>query len=131
LNQIQASVTKIERFENISIVSFLACAQALKMMSLEMNKDLKVGSIVTLGVKASGISLAKNLESMLSISNQLKTTIKSVNNGSLLTSVKLLFGDGVLESIITLESSKRLNLHENDTVIALIKSSDLSILEVL
>lgn len=131
MNQIQASVTKIERVDKITIVSFLAYDHALKMMSLEINEDLKVGSIVTLGVKASGVSLAKKLQRELSISNQLKTRIVSVNNGSLLTSVKLLFGDAVLESIITLESSKRLNLQENDTLIALIKSSDLSILEAL
>jgi molybdopterin-binding protein len=131
LNQISATVTKIESFENITIVSFFAFNQPLKMMSLEINKEVQVGSLVTLGVKASSVSLAKNLESALSISNQLETTIKGVNNGSLLTSVKLHFGDVILESIITLESSKRLALHENDEIIALIKSSDLSILETI
>ncbi|MFA6196047.1 MAG: TOBE domain-containing protein [Sulfurimonas sp.] len=131
MNQISATVTKIESFENITIVSFFAFNQPLKMMSLEINKEVQVGSLVTLGVKASSVSLAKNLESALSISNQLETTIKGVNNGSLLTSVKLHFGDVILESIITLESSKRLALHENDEIIALIKSSDLSILETI
>lgn len=131
MNQISATVTKLESFENITLVSFLAFNQPLKMMSLEMNKELQIGSIVTLGVKASSVSVAKNLESELSISNQLKTTAEDVNNGMLLTSVKLRFGDTILESIITLESSKRLDLKKNETLIALIKSSDLSILEVL
>lgn len=131
MNQISATVTKIESFENITIVSFLASDQPLKMMSLEINKNLQVGSIVTLGVKASSVSIAKSLESELSISNQLKTTIEDVNNGMLLTSIKLRFGDATLESIITLESSKRLDLKKNETLIALIKSSDLSILELL
>ena len=131
MNQISAIVSKIESFENITIVSFFAFNQPLRMMSLEINKEVQVGSLVTLGIKASSISLAKNLESALSISNQLKTTIKGVKNGTLLSSVKLVFGDAILESIITLESSKRLALHENDEVIALIKSSDLSLLEVL
>jgi molybdate transport system regulatory protein len=100
------------------------------MMSLELNKNIKIGADVTLGVKASSISLAKNLSTGLSISNQLQTTIISVNNGTLLASIKLRFEDFILESIITLESSKRLSLHEGDTIVALIKSSDLSILEL-
>lgn len=131
MNKINATLTKIESFENITLVSFLAFNQPLKMMSLDMNTNIQVGSIVTLGVKASSVSIAKHLESELSISNQLQTTLVSVNNGHLLTSVKLLFGDTILESIITLDSSKRLGLRENDTVIALIKSSDLSILELV
>lgn len=92
---------------------------------------IQVGSIVMLGVKASSVSIAKHLESELSISNQLQTTLVSMNNGHLLTSVKLRFGDAILESIITLDSSKRLGLQEGDTVVALIKSSDLSILELI
>ncbi len=131
MNKIDAKVEAIESLENITVVSFSSFGQALKMMSLELDKNIKIGSKVTLGVKASSISIAKNLSTELSISNQLQTTVISVNNGILLTSIKLRFEDFILESIITLESSKRLSLHEGDTVIALIKSSDLSILEVL
>jgi molybdopterin-binding protein len=131
LNKISARVEAIEGMENITIVSFSSNSQALKMMSLELDKNIKIGSKITLGVKASSISIAKNIISELSISNQLKTTIVSIDNGTLLTSVKLRFEESILESIITLESSKRLNLQENDTVVALIKSSDLSILELI
>ncbi|MFA6137211.1 MAG: TOBE domain-containing protein [Sulfurimonas sp.] len=129
MNKIDAKVEAIESLENITVVSFSSFGQPLKMMSLEMNKEIKIGSKVTLGVKASSISIAKNLSTELSISNQLLTTVISVNNGTLLASIKLRFEDFILESIITLESSKRLKLHEGDTVIALIKSSDLSVLE--
>ncbi|MFA6193069.1 MAG: TOBE domain-containing protein [Sulfurimonas sp.] len=130
MNKISARVETIESIDNISVVSFSSFGQPLKMMSLELNKNIKIGADVTLGVKASSISLAKNLSTGLSISNQLQTTIISVNNGTLLASIKLRFEDFILESIITLESSKRLSLHEGDTIVALIKSSDLSILEL-
>ena len=131
MNKISAIVSRVESFENISIVCFTSCNQQLKMMSLELSEDIQIGVSVLLGVKASNISIAKDFSGSLSISNQLSTTLVSLNNGNLLTSVKLNFGDAILESIITLESSKRLNLQENDTVVALIKSSDLSILEVI
>lgn len=130
MNKIEAIITMTESFQNISVVSFESCGQQLKMMSLDLDRNIKIGTKVTLGVKSSSISIAK-VSGELSISNQLKSIIVSVNSGTLLTSVKLRFGDSILESIITLESSKRLNLHEGDVVITLIKSSDLSILELL
>ena len=39
--------------------------------------------------------------------------------------------DILIESIITVDSSKRMDLKENDEVTLLIKASDLSILEVI
>ncbi len=131
MNKIDATLTVIEHSQGISVVSFGSSNQHLKMMSLDLDESMKVGVKVRLGVKASSISIAKNLRGELSIANQLKSTVVSVNNGTLLSSVKLRFGDFILESIITSESSKRLDLQENDAVIALIKSSDLSILELL
>ncbi|WP_200764022.1 TOBE domain-containing protein [Nitrosophilus alvini] len=82
-----------------------------------------------LGVKATNIALAKNLDGQLSISNQLTCTIEQINNGELLSSVKLRIGSHLIESIITRESSLRMNLKTGDIVVALIKASELSIIE--
>ncbi len=128
MNKIDAIVTAIEDFENITIVNFEAAGQPMRMMALELNKSLVVGSKVTLGVKASHIALAKELKGQLSISNQLSTTIESVTNGKLLSSVKLSFGGHLLESIITRISAQEMDLRTGERVIALIKSSELSIL---
>ena len=128
MNRINAIVTAIESFENITIVSFQASGQPMRMMALELNSSLGIGSKVTLGVKASHIALAKETNGKLSISNQLKATIESIENGKLLSSVKLSFGNHFLESIITRISAKEMDLRTGERVIALIKSSELSIL---
>ena len=129
MNRINAIITAIESFENITIVNFEAAGQPMRMMALELNKSLVVGSKVTLGVKASHIALAKELKGRLSISNQLSATIENVTNGKLLSSIKLSFGDHLLESIITRISAEEMDLRIGEKVIALIKSSELSILE--
>ncbi len=129
MNRINAIITAIESFENITIVNFEAAGQPMRMMALELNKSLVVGSKVTLGVKASHIALAKELKGQLSISNQLSATIENVTNGKLLSSIKLSFGDHLLESIITRISAEEMDLRIGEKVIALIKSSELSILE--
>ena len=130
MNIIDAKVSNIESAEGISIVTFEAFGSELRMMSLGLNTPIEVGSEVLLGVKASSIALAKNLRGSLSTSNQLVCRIERLKKGALLCSVKLLFGESILESIITKNSSLMMELEEGDEVIALIKSSELSILEV-
>jgi len=130
MNKIDAIITAIESFESITIVNFEAAGQPMRMMALELNKSLAVGSKVTLGVKASNIALARGFSDMLSISNQLKATIESINNGKLLSSIKFSFAGSLIESIITRESVSRMNLQTGIDIIALIKSSELSILEI-
>ncbi len=48
-----------------------------------------------------------------------------------MSSISLKIGDFLLESIITVDSSKRMNLQIGDEVKILIKASNLSIEEVL
>ncbi|MEA3372268.1 MAG: transporter [Campylobacterota bacterium] len=130
MNQIGATVTDIQKSDSLSVVSFEAYEQPLRMVALELDKTLVVGSQVTLGVKATKIALAKDVEGELSISNQIDVSIESVNNGSLLSSVLLHFGETSLESIITRESSIRMNLQAQKSVTALIQASDLSIFRI-
>ena len=130
MNRIDAVVTTIDSFENITIVSFEAAGKPMRMMALELDKSLVVSSKVTLGVKASNIALAREFSGILSISNQLKATIESINNGKLLSSIKFSFAGSLIESIITRESVSRMNLQTGIDIIALIKSSELSILEI-
>ena len=130
MNHIDAKVIMIEKKDNITLVSFSAQKQNLKMMSLGLNTPIKEGSPVTLGVKATSIALAKNLSGEISMSNQLPCTIVSLNKGELLCSITLRFGDALIESITTLKSASTMNLELEDEVIALIKASELSILEV-
>ena len=130
MNQISATVTGIQKSDNLTIVSFTAYDQPLRMVALELDRSLVVGSQVTLGVKATKIALAKKVEGELSISNQISVTVEHITNGSLLSSVILQFGEAKLESIITRESSIRMKLHARERVTALIQASDLSIFRI-
>jgi len=127
MNYIKAIISEIRSVDAINIVSFKAGDVSLKMVSLELNKALKVGAEVTLGAKSTNIALAKNLDGELSISNQLECTIISLEHGELLTRVKLAFQESELESVITKDSALRMKLHEGEELLALIKSSELSI----
>ncbi len=130
MNHIIATVTAIESMEDLTIVTFVSEEQPMRMMALGLNVPISVGSVVTLGAKASHIALAKGLKGELSTSNQLECVIESVNNGQLLSSVKVRFGEALLESITTRASALRMDLRAGDAVITLIKASELSIVKV-
>ncbi len=130
MNRIPATVTGLESVESITVVSFDSGGTVLKMMALALNASVEPGKVVTLGVKASHVSLARNLDGELSISNRIPAVVESVEKGALLCSVTLRFGEASLESIITRDSAERMNLHPGDRLFALVKASDLSLLEI-
>ena len=131
MSSLIARVSKIQNCESLHIVHFECYGETLSMMSLDLNEDIKIGTKVKLVVKASHIAIAKNFSGDVSYSNKLDSTIESIENGELLSSIKLSFFDSILESIITLTSSKKMDLKVGDKVTAFIKASELSIADVI
>ena len=126
-----ARVKDIKTIDSLNIVEFDFNNITLKMMSLELHKEVKLESNVKLLVKPSNVIISKNYIEDISLSNQTLAKIVAIENGELLSSISLEIGDTTFESIITKESSKRLDLQEGNIVNILIKASDLSILRVL
>ena len=63
----------------------------------------------------------------LSARNQLKGTVEEVLFGNVMAHVVVSVGDNVIESAITRRSAEELQLKKGDTVIAIIKSTDVMI----
>ena len=131
MSQFRATITNIQTNSSINIVTFKAASFTLQMMSLKLNEKVTLGSEVILGVKASSVAVAKEFHGLLSYSNQLPLQIDKIQDGELLCSIQLRSDDFNLESVITKASKERMCLSESDRVTALIKSSDLYIVEVL
>jgi len=129
MNGIKAVIYEIQSCKNLHIVTFKCFDDYLTMMSLDLDSSIKVGVSVKLVVKPSSIAIAKDISGELSYSNQLWCKVLSVEDGELLSSIKLKYFDFELESIITRKSSHRVAINEGDDIIALIKASDLSIME--
>jgi len=131
MSKIIATVVEIETYENITLVKFEVSSQFLSMMSLDISSDINVGTRVKLLINSSHVAIAKEFSGKVSYSNQIETKIKTLKNGNLLSHVSLAFGENTLESIITKNSSLRMNLNEGESVTAFIKASEISIVEVL
>ena len=131
MSKLIATIKKINNIDNLNIVDFDFFGNNLKMMSLDLNPNVQIGKKVKLSVKPTNISIAKNLSGDISLSNKLVAIIQNVENGKLLCSLSLKIYDVLLESIITVDSSKRMNLQIGDEVSIFIKASDLSIEEII
>jgi len=110
MNKIEAIISQIDNIENLNIVQFDFSGIKLKMMSLDLNENVKVGQKVLLIVKATNILLAKNFEGMISFSNQINGKIDNIENGKLLCSVTIKVKDTYFQSIITQTSANKMNL---------------------
>ena len=129
MNQITARISDIVMHENINVVSFEVGTLTMQMMSLELSEKHQKGVDVTLGAKATNIALMRELSETVSISNQIPVTITAINKGVVLCSVLFTFNGVTWESVITRSSAERMQLEVGARVVALIKSSELSILE--
>lgn len=130
MNKLEAIVTGIEGEQNLHIIRFDFQGITLNMIGLDLPSGLKLGSSVVLGAKPSHVAIAKNLSGELSYSNQLDATIRSIENGKILSSILLDVKEGMLQSFITCKSSHRMALRVGDSVTLLIKASELFVLEV-
>ena len=131
LNNIKATVTKITHYDGVNIVEFDFNGLTLSMISLELSDTIQVGTAVILGVKPSHITIAKNLEGVISASNNFETTITNIEKGQLLAVINMKVFDTLFESLITVNSVQRMDLSNGDTVRVLIKAGELYIQEVL
>lgn len=131
MSKLVVRVKSIRNHQNLNIIEFSYMDNILKMMSLDLNSDIKVGKSVELLIKPTNVTISKGLIGDISLSNRILTTIEKLENGELLSSILLKTGEFTLESIITKDSSIAMNLQENDRVTALIKASDISISKVL
>jgi molybdopterin-binding protein len=62
-----------------------------------------------------------------SIRNRLPGTIEKIVSGSVVSEVVIRTNAGIVTSIITTGSVKRMNLKEGDTVFAIIKATEVSV----
>lgn len=128
INKIEAIVTSMQTSDILNITSFSFQNFSLAMMSLEL-ENINVGDRVLLSVKPTAVAIAKEINGLLSYSNQLQGVIIFIDYGKLLTDIHVLVKDITINAIITTNSAKRMNLKQDDEVTCLIKASDLSLYE--
>ncbi|MFF8972557.1 molybdopterin-binding protein [Streptomyces sp. NPDC014995] len=131
-NQLHGTVTALVPGEVMATVGIrLTGGQALTAaITREAVAELGLapGSAVRALVKSTDVSLATSRIEGLSIRNQLPGTVTEVTAGGALASVRISVEGGDLTSVITQEAATDLGLAAGTPVVALIKSTEVSLM---
>jgi molybdate transport system regulatory protein len=130
-NQIPGTVASVTPGEVMAVVKLrLDGGQALTAaITVEAVRDLglEVGSPVRALIKSTEVSLATGPVTGLSIRNQLPGTVTDVATGGAMASVKVAVAGAELTSAITRDAVADLELGSGTAVVALIKSTEISL----
>lgn len=129
MNHIKVTIKEIQNFEEVFITTFDFENITLKMISLKL-ENIQENQEVTLGVNPSNIIIAKDYIGEISFSNKFKAKIVKIENGKLLSTLYLKINSTILETILTVDSIRKMDLKTNDSIIVFIKASHLSIVEI-
>lgn len=130
MNYITAQLLDVKASKQMHFLHCYSGQHQLHLIVLGLNEGVKVGSQVVLGVKSTNVSFAKGKDTHISISTQLEAVVKHIHCGELVCEVELDLGEFTLMSIIMKEVAEKMSLQIGDEVLALIKATDLSIVEV-
>ncbi|MFF2080489.1 molybdopterin-binding protein [Kitasatospora sp. NPDC058162] len=130
-NQIPGTVTSVTAGEAMSTVKVrLAGGQDITAaITTDAVKDLGIaeGAAVKALVKSTEVSLATGPVEGISIRNQLAGTVTDVATGGAMGSVKVTVEGGELTAAITKDAVEALGLAAGSSVVALIKSTEVSL----
>ncbi|MYW20209.1 adenylate kinase [Streptomyces sp. SID486] len=133
-NQIPGTVTAVTPGEAMATVRVrLDSGQDLTAaITLEAVKDLGLaeGSAVRAMMKSTEVALATGRVEGLSIRNQLPGTVSDVATGEAMATVKVSVAGGELTAAITRDAVTELGLTAGSPVVALIKSTEVSLATV-
>jgi len=126
LNSIRAEVFSIESAKEINYIKLDANGVKISLLTLQLPKGIEIDSKVNILCKESEVSIGLS-KSEISISNQIEGVITGLEIGKVVTLITVKSDAGVIKSMITTDSSKRLNLQKDLKVFALIKANELSL----
>ncbi len=136
MNLLPGTIIGINTGEGISIVKVGLEKMIFTSIVLDTPADspyLVEGHPVSVQFKETEVIIAKGLPQAISVRNRIECTIKKIRSGQLLCELTLYFAgketgtEYTIRSIITRESCDQLELKENDEVIALVKTNEVSL----
>ena len=130
MNTLNGNITAIQSHEGISLVKVKSNDTIFTSIVLDTPETasyLEIGHSVKIIFKETEVIISKDFKPNISIQNRLQCTIESIKKGLLLSQINLAFGESIIESIITTNACEQLQLEKNDTVLALIKTNEVSL----
>ncbi|RXM47078.1 molybdopterin-binding protein [Flavobacterium sp. YO12] len=130
MNILNGIISQIQSHEGISLVRVQSNDVTFSTIVLdtpETSDYLKVENTVKIIFKETEVVISKDLNPNISTQNKLLCRIESIQKGVILSQINLVYEQEVIKSIITRNACEELDLKKNDTVLALIKTNEVSL----
>lgn len=131
MNRLPGTVTAIHSAGQVALADVEVSGGVMSALLMESDAEatrLKTGAPVLVLFQEAEVSLAKDLAGLISLRNRLRTRVKQVDKGGVLTRAALDYHGHEIVSIITTRSAERLRLAAGDEVEALIKANEVTLI---
>tara|TARA_B110000305_G_C19124522_1_gene485928 strand:- start:310 stop:711 length:402 start_codon:yes stop_codon:yes gene_type:complete len=132
MNQLKGKIEAINSHDELLLIELNVLETKIKAILIGKPYDysyLKIGNEIAILFKETDVIISNDKNMNISIQNKLTCTIKSITKGKLLSQVNLNFNGLTLSSITPTTSVIKLNLNNQDTVTALLKSNEIILSE--
>ena len=133
MNLLKGFITDIQTADDISLVKVNVNEKIFSSIVIDTprsNSWLQKGNAVKLLFKETEVMIARPAPFAISIQNKIECTVRRVIKGIILCELELAINGNegsVIRSIITRNGCEQLQLQEQDAVIALIKTNEVSL----
>jgi len=130
MNVLKGNISEIQSYEGISLVKVKSHDFIFSSIILDTPDSadyLKESQAVKIIFKETEVIISKDLNPQISVQNQIPCIVKSVKKGIILSQINLLADQQNIQSIITSKACEQLDIKESDSVIALIKTNEVSL----
>ena len=132
MNRLKGKIEAINSHDELLLIELKVLKAKMKAIIIGKPNDysyLEIGDEITVIFKETEVIISNDKALNISLQNKLTCTITSIEKGVLLSQVNLDFNGIKLSSIITTNSVENLNLKNEDTVTALVKTNEIIISE--
>ncbi len=132
MNKLTGIITQIQQSGAILLADVEVDGQGFSALLIESASHpqwLQKGNTVQLVFKETEVSLAKNLSGKISMRNRMPCQVVKIDRGELLSSITLNFNGTSIKSAITTRAVNALELMVGDTVEALVKANEISLMK--
>ncbi len=130
MNCLDGQIVNLISDKNMTIIDMNVSGSSLKTIIIETFDTasfLKIGNQLSVMFKETEVNIAKDFTGKISFQNRLNCSVKSINKGKLLSQITLNFHSHDISAIIATSECDGLELKENDTVLALIKATEIMV----
>jgi len=130
MNTLEGKIAEIKSEGSLSLVKVMVQNCPITSIVIDTPKGstyLNIENSVKIIFKETEVVLAKAFSGKISLQNKLDCTVHSFEKGKLLCKVILDFQNTKIVSVITRNAFDQLDIQENDLVIAMIKTNEISL----